>query len=48
MLRFYRELSLEDIARTLGIGLSAAKMRLYRALAQFEAAFETSGAAEVA
>ena len=40
MLRFYRDLSLEDIAKTLGIGLSAAKMRLYRALAQFQTAFE--------
>jgi RNA polymerase sigma-70 factor (ECF subfamily) len=48
MLRFYRDLSLEYIARSLGIGLSAAKMRLYRALAQFEVAFETSGGAEVA
>lgn len=37
MLRFYRDLSLEDIAVTLGIGLSAAKMRLYRAMAQFKA-----------
>jgi len=35
MLRFFRELSIEEIARTLGIGLSAAKMRLYRALEQF-------------
>ncbi len=42
MLRFYGDLSLEDIAKTLGIGLSATKMRLYRALAQFEAALETS------
>lgn len=48
MLRFYRDLSLEDIARSLGIGLSAAKMRLYRALAQFELAFETSAGAEAA
>lgn len=37
MLRFYGDLSFEDIAKTLGIGLSAAKMRLYRALVQFEA-----------
>lgn len=35
-LRFYHDLSLEDIARTLDIGLSAAKMRLYRALEQFK------------
>ena len=33
-LRFYKELSLEDVASTLGIGISAAKMRLYRALEQ--------------
>ncbi len=39
MLRFYSELGLEDIAATLGIGLSAAKMRLYRAIAQFEAKY---------
>lgn len=32
VLRYHRELALEDIAGTLGIGLSAAKMRLYRAL----------------
>jgi RNA polymerase sigma-70 factor (ECF subfamily) len=35
-LRFFQDLSLEDIARALGIGLSAAKMRLYRALEQFK------------
>ena len=46
MLRFYGDLSLEDIARTLGIGLSAAKMRLYRALTQFEAGFEILFVAE--
>ena len=38
-LRFYRESSLDEIARTLGISLSAAKMRLYRALEQFEASY---------
>ena len=43
MLRFYRDLSLDDIAQTLGIGLSAAKMRLYRAMAQFEAGFQAAG-----
>lgn len=32
MLRYYKELSLEDVSSTLGIGLSATKMRLYRAL----------------
>ena len=36
-LRFFAEASLDEIARTLGIGLSAAKMRLYRALELFEA-----------
>ena len=36
-LRFYGEAPLEEIARTLGIGLSAAKMRLYRALDLFAA-----------
>jgi len=35
MLRFFGDLSIEQIAGTLGIGLSAAKMRLYRAQAQF-------------
>lgn len=39
-LRFYRDLSLDEIARTLGISLSAAKMRLYRALDQFAAGYE--------
>lgn len=33
-LRFYRDYSLDEIALTCGIGLSAAKMRLYRALEQ--------------
>jgi len=32
LLRFYKDLSIEDIAATLGLGLSATKMRLYRAL----------------
>ncbi len=35
-LRFYGELSIEDLARTFGVKLSAAKMRLYRALERFE------------
>ena len=35
MLRYYMELSLNDVSSTLGIGLSAAKMRLYRALDKF-------------
>ncbi|MFC1773084.1 RNA polymerase sigma factor [Pseudomonadota bacterium] len=36
-LRFAFDCSLEEIAGTLGISLSAAKMRLYRALDQFKA-----------
>lgn len=39
-LRFFSELSLEEISRTLDISLSAAKMRLYRAMEQFRAGFE--------
>ena len=35
LLRFYQECSLEEIATTLAISLSAAKMRLYRSLEQF-------------
>jgi RNA polymerase sigma-70 factor (ECF subfamily) len=35
VLRFYRDLALDEIAATLHISLSAAKMRLYRALEQF-------------
>ena len=38
-LRFFQDLSLEDIAATLAISLSAAKMRLYRALDQFRCAY---------
>lgn len=38
-LRYYRDLSLEDVSRMLGVSLSAAKMRLYRALEQFTAAY---------
>ncbi len=40
MLRYYRELSLNEIACTLDVGLSAAKMRLYRALDQFAEGYE--------
>ncbi len=40
MLRFFRDLSIEQIAHTLGIGLSAAKMRLYRAQHQFAAEYQ--------
>ncbi len=35
MLRYYMDLSLHDVSSTLGIGLSATKMRLYRALDKF-------------
>jgi RNA polymerase sigma-70 factor (ECF subfamily) len=35
LLRFFQDCSLEDIASTLAISLSAAKMRLYRSLEQF-------------
>ena len=37
MLRFYLDLSLQEISAYLGLGLSATKMRLYRALGLFEA-----------
>ena len=39
LLRFFRECSLEEIAATLVISLSAAKMRLYRSLEQFRAEY---------
>ena len=39
LLRFYQECSLEEIAATLAISLSAAKMRLYRSLDQFKAEY---------
>ena len=35
-MRYYMELSLEEIAHNLGVGLSAAKMRLYRAQDAFK------------
>ena len=41
MLRFYTDLSLRDIADHLGLGLSATKMRLYRALESFGAQLES-------
>ncbi|NND68063.1 MAG: hypothetical protein HKN19_10790, partial [Halioglobus sp.] len=41
-LRFYSDLSLEAISAAFGISLSAAKMRLYRALEQFEKAYALS------
>lgn len=34
MLRYYKELSLDEMAQVMGLGLSATKMRLYRALQQ--------------
>jgi RNA polymerase sigma factor, sigma-70 family len=39
-LRFMGELSLEDIANTLGSKLSATKMRFYRAMEQFKKLYE--------
>ena len=42
MLRFDLELSLVGISQTLGISLSAAKMRLYRAIELFEKQFESN------
>jgi RNA polymerase sigma-70 factor (ECF subfamily) len=41
-MRYYMELSLEDIAQNLGIGLSAAKMRLYRAHDTFKQHYHES------
>ena len=38
-LRFFQDCSLEEIATTLAISLSAAKMRLYRSLDQFRNAY---------
>ena len=39
VLRFFRGYTLDEIADALSISLSAAKMRLYRALAQFRAVY---------
>jgi len=39
LLRFFQERSLEEIAATLAVSLSAAKMRLYRSLEQFRAEY---------
>ena len=39
LLRFFQDCSLEEIAAALAISLSAAKMRLYRALDQFRVAY---------
>ena len=41
-MRYYTELSLEEIAHNLGIGLSAAKMRLYRAQDVFKICYKAS------
>lgn len=41
-MRYYMDLSLEDIAHNLGIGLSAAKMRLYRAQGIFKQHYHES------
>lgn len=41
-LRFFSELSLEDIGAVLGISLSATKMRLYRAMDQFKGVYPQS------
>lgn len=45
-LRFFGEASLDEIARTLQISLSAAKMRLYRALGLFESRYKKAPASE--
>jgi len=42
ILRFFEDCSLEQIAQCLQVSLSAAKARLYRALAQFKTVYETS------
>lgn len=39
-LRFISDLSLEEIAEILGLGLSATKMRLYRAMDRFKNAYQ--------
>ena len=45
LMRFFHDNSLEEIAAALSISLSAAKMRLYRALEQFRQEYlETAGA----
>lgn len=46
VLRFYKELSFDDMAVTLGLGLSATKMRLYRALEQLSAMLQKEQYAE--
>lgn len=46
MLRFINDLSLEEIAEVLGLGLSATKMRLYRAMDRFKVIYESGGGSE--
>lgn len=46
-LRFFGDASLDEIARTLDISLSAAKMRLYRALDLFEANYPHAGTGDL-
>ncbi len=40
VLRFVSDLSLEEISEVLGLGLSATKMRLYRAMERFKNLYE--------
>ncbi len=47
-MRFFQDLTLEEIASTLGIGLSTAKMRLYRALARAHSRLEDPAGAGMA
>ena len=39
LLRFDEDLTLEEIAEVMGLGLSAAKMRLYRSMQRFRKIF---------
>lgn len=48
LLRFFQDLTLEEIAGTLDIGLSTAKMRLYRALARVHSRLEDPASARIA
>ena len=43
LLRFFQDCTLEEIASALSISLSAAKMRLYRAMEQFKAKYAEVG-----
>ena len=47
-LRFFGELPIAEIGRLLGITLSAAKMRLYRAMEAFKAVFLAGGEPKIA